>query len=63
MIIDDKGEKQDMDIDKVSWKHFEAALGDVHASTTKEMLERFKKLDQYLRRAVETEAATHAMFA
>ncbi|MHA1135438.1 MAG: CDC48 family AAA ATPase [Candidatus Thorarchaeota archaeon] len=54
--------REDMEIDIVSAKHFEAALKDVHASTTKEMLERFRKLDQILRRATETDPATASMY-
>ena len=54
--------RENMDIDKVSAKHFEDALKDVHASTTKEMLERFRKLDQHLRRSTEIDQAAHAMY-
>ncbi|MGY5880791.1 MAG: AAA family ATPase, partial [Candidatus Thorarchaeota archaeon] len=54
--------REDMEIDTVSAKHFEAALKDVHASTTKEMLERFRKLDQILRRATEVDPATASMY-
>jgi len=51
-----------METEKVSWKHFEAAIKDVHASTTKEMLERFKKLDQFLRRSIEAEPGAQSMY-
>jgi len=51
-----------MEIETVSAKHFDAALNDVHASTTKEMLERFRKLDQTLRRATEIDPAASAMY-
>jgi transitional endoplasmic reticulum ATPase len=54
--------RDDMETEKVSWKHFEAAIKDVHASTTKEMLERFKKLDQFLRRSIEAEPGAQSMY-
>jgi len=54
--------RDDMETKKVSWKHFEAAMKDVHASTTKEMLERFRKLDQVLRRSIEAEPGTQSMY-
>jgi len=54
--------REDMEIETVAAKHFDAALKDVHASTTKEMLERFRKLDQILRRATETDSATASMY-
>ena len=49
-------------VDFVTAKHFDAALKDVHASTTKEMLERFKKLDEQLRRATEADTAATSMY-
>lgn len=55
-------EEEGKTVDAVSAKHFDAALKDVHASTTKEMLERFKKLDQDLRRSTETDSAAAAMY-
>jgi transitional endoplasmic reticulum ATPase len=54
--------REDMDIEIVSARHFDAAMKDVHASTTKEMLERFKKLDEQLRRATETDPAAQSMY-
>jgi transitional endoplasmic reticulum ATPase len=54
--------RENMDIETVSAKHFESALKDVHASTTKEMLERFRKLDQILRRATEADPAAASMY-
>jgi transitional endoplasmic reticulum ATPase len=54
--------RDNMDTEIVSWKHFEAAIKDVHASTTKEMLERFRKLDQILRRSIEVEPGTQSMY-
>jgi transitional endoplasmic reticulum ATPase len=54
--------REDMEIEKVSAKHFESAIKDVHASTTKEMLERFRKLDQVLRRVSETDSAAASMY-
>ena len=54
--------REDMEIETVSAKHFDEALKDVHASTTKEMLERFRKLDQILRRATEADPATASMY-
>ncbi|MHA1864516.1 MAG: AAA family ATPase, partial [Candidatus Thorarchaeota archaeon] len=54
--------RDDMEIETVSAKHFDMALNDVHASTTKEMLERFRKLDQTLRRATEIDPAASAMY-
>ena len=50
------------EVEKISARHFEEALKDVHASTTKEMLERFRKLDQYLRRTTEIDQSAHAMY-
>jgi SpoVK/Ycf46/Vps4 family AAA+-type ATPase len=54
--------REDMEIEKVSSKHFDDAMKDVHASTTKEMLERFRKLDQILRRVSEADPATASMY-
>jgi transitional endoplasmic reticulum ATPase len=54
--------RENMETEKVSWKHFESALKDVHASTTKEMLERFRKLDQILRRSIEAEPGAQSMY-
>jgi transitional endoplasmic reticulum ATPase len=54
--------RDNMDTEIVSWKHFEEAIKDVHASTTKEMLERFRKLDQFLRRSIEAEPGTQSMY-
>lgn len=54
--------RENMEIEIVSGRHFDEALKDVHASTTKEMLERFRKLDQILRRATEADPATASMY-
>ena len=54
--------REDTNIEKVSWRHFEEAFKGVHSSVTKEMLERYSKLDQVLRRSMETDAATLAHY-
>ena len=54
--------REDTNIEKVSWRHFEEAFKGVHSSVTKEMLERYSKLDQVLRRSTETDAATLAHY-
>jgi SpoVK/Ycf46/Vps4 family AAA+-type ATPase len=54
--------RDNMDTEIVSWKHFESAIKDVHASTTKEMLERFRKLDQVLRRSIEVDSGAQSMY-
>ncbi len=54
--------REDMETEIVSWKHFEQAIESVHSSVTKEMLERYRKMDQTLRRTTEADSATHAMY-
>ncbi|MHA2351532.1 MAG: CDC48 family AAA ATPase [Candidatus Thorarchaeota archaeon] len=54
--------RDDMETEVVSWKHFEAAIESVHSSVTKEMLERYRKMDQTLRRTTEVDAAAHSMY-
>jgi len=54
--------RDDMDTEKVSWKHFEKAIESVHSSVTKEMLDRYRKMDQTLRRTTEVDVATHSMY-
>jgi transitional endoplasmic reticulum ATPase len=54
--------RESMDTEKVSWKHFEEAIESVHSSVTKEMLERYRKMDQTLRRTTEVDAAAHSMY-
>ncbi|MFW9792951.1 MAG: CDC48 family AAA ATPase [Candidatus Thorarchaeota archaeon] len=54
--------RENMDTEKVSWKHFEEAIESVHSSVTKEMLERYRQMDQTLRRTTEVDASTHAMY-
>ncbi|MFW9805417.1 MAG: CDC48 family AAA ATPase [Candidatus Thorarchaeota archaeon] len=51
------------DFKGVTWENFEDAVAAVHSSVTKEMLERYRKMDQTLRRATEVDSATHSMFA
>jgi transitional endoplasmic reticulum ATPase len=50
------------DFKGVTWKNFEDAIAAVHSSVTKEMLERYRKMDQTLRRATEVDTATHSMY-
>jgi transitional endoplasmic reticulum ATPase len=54
--------RESMDTEKVAWKHFEEAIESVHSSVTKEMLERYRKMDQTLRRTTEVDTATHSMY-
>jgi transitional endoplasmic reticulum ATPase len=54
--------RENMDTKKVGWKHFEDAIESVHSSVTKEMLERYRKMDQTLRRTTEVDTATHSMY-
>jgi transitional endoplasmic reticulum ATPase len=54
--------RDDMETECVSWKHFEDAIGSVHSSVTKEMLERYRKMDMTLRRTTEVDSAAHAMY-
>ncbi|MCJ7817359.1 MAG: AAA family ATPase, partial [Candidatus Thorarchaeota archaeon] len=49
-------------VETVTAKHFEEALKEGHASTTKESLDRYRKLDQILRRATEADPATASMY-
>jgi transitional endoplasmic reticulum ATPase len=50
--------REDMDIEKVSWRHFEGALKMVHPSIKPDDLERFKKMDQEFKRAIVVEQST-----
>ena len=54
--------RESMETEKVAWKHFEQAIESVHSSVTKEMLERYRKMDQTLRRTTEVDAAAHSMY-
>ncbi|MHA2395519.1 MAG: hypothetical protein ACXAC0_02350, partial [Candidatus Thorarchaeota archaeon] len=54
--------RDDMETEVVSWRHFEDAIESVHSSVTKEMLERYRKMDQTLRRTTEVDAAAHSMY-
>ncbi len=54
--------REDMETEVVAWKHFEDAIESVHSSVTKEMLERYRKMDQTLRRTTEVDTAAHAMY-
>ncbi|MHA1882913.1 MAG: CDC48 family AAA ATPase [Candidatus Thorarchaeota archaeon] len=55
--------REDMNIEKVSWRHFEAALKTVHSSITPDDLERFKKMDQEFKRAIVVpESTTSTMY-
>ncbi len=54
--------RDDMETEVVSWKHFEEAIESVHSSVTKEMLERYRKMDQTLRRTSEVDSAAHSMY-
>ncbi|MFX1580337.1 MAG: AAA family ATPase, partial [Promethearchaeota archaeon] len=51
------------DFKGVTWENFEEAVAAVHSSVTKEMLDRYRKMDQTLRRTTEVDSATHSMFA
>jgi transitional endoplasmic reticulum ATPase len=55
--------RDNMETEVVTWKHFEEAVNSVHSSVTKEMLERYRKMDQTLRRATEVDSATHAIYS
>jgi transitional endoplasmic reticulum ATPase len=54
--------REDMKIERVYWRHFEQAFVGVHSSVTKEMLERYGKMDQVLRRTTETDPSVHSMY-
>ncbi|MFW9835230.1 MAG: CDC48 family AAA ATPase [Candidatus Thorarchaeota archaeon] len=51
------------DFKGVTWENFEEAVAAVHSSVTKEMLDRYRKMDQTLRRTTEVDSAAHSMFA
>ncbi len=55
--------RENMDTEKVAWKHFEEAIESVHASVTKEMLDRYRKMNQTLRRTTEAETAVRSMYS
>ncbi|MHA1653601.1 MAG: CDC48 family AAA ATPase [Candidatus Thorarchaeota archaeon] len=48
--------REDMDIEKVSWRHFEAALKAIHSSVSPQDLERYERMNEDLRKT--TMAAT-----
>ena len=50
------------DFEGVTWKNFEDAIESVHSSVTKEMLERYRKMDQTLRRTTEVGTAAQTMY-
>ncbi len=55
--------RENMDIEKVSWCHFEDALKTIHASVTPDDLEEFKKMEQGFKRALITKAkSTTSMY-
>ncbi|MFW9973939.1 MAG: CDC48 family AAA ATPase [Candidatus Thorarchaeota archaeon] len=54
--------RENMETEVVSWKNFEDAIESVHSSVTKEMLERYRKMDQTLRRTTEVDTAARAMY-
>ncbi|MHA2027099.1 MAG: CDC48 family AAA ATPase [Candidatus Thorarchaeota archaeon] len=54
--------RENMDTEKVGWKHFQDAIESVHSSVTKEMLERYRQMNQTLRRTTEVDTATHSMY-
>ncbi|MHA1906558.1 MAG: CDC48 family AAA ATPase [Candidatus Thorarchaeota archaeon] len=55
--------REDMEIETVHWRHFEAALKTIHASITPEDLERFKKLeDSFRKTTVIQRSPTHSMY-
>jgi transitional endoplasmic reticulum ATPase len=54
--------RENMENERVSWKHFEDAVSSVHSSVTKEMLDRYRKMDMTLRRATEVDEAARAMY-
>ncbi len=52
--------REDLDVEKVSMKHFEAAQKQLHPSVTAEMLEAYKKMNSELRKTdVESQKATY----
>jgi len=52
--------REDMDIENVSWRHFESALKNIHASVTNDDLERFKKMDIEFKRAIMTQTSSES---
>ena len=44
--------REDLDTENVSWRHFELAMQAIHASVTKEDLDRYEKMDKDLRRTI-----------
>ncbi|MHA1216605.1 MAG: AAA family ATPase, partial [Candidatus Thorarchaeota archaeon] len=42
--------REDMDIEKVSWRHFEAALKAIHSSVSPQDLERYERMNEDLRK-------------
>jgi transitional endoplasmic reticulum ATPase len=55
--------RENMDTEKVAWKHFEEAIESVHASVTKEMLDRYRKMNQTLRRTTEGDTVVRSMYS
>ena len=55
--------RENMDTEKVAWKHFEEAIESVHASVTKEMLDRYRKMNQTLRRTTEGDTVARSMYS
>ncbi len=52
--------REDLDVEKVSMKHFEAAQKQLHPSVTAEMIEAYKKMNSELRKTdVESQKATY----
>ena len=55
--------REDMEIANVHWRHFEAALKTIHASISPEDLERFKRMNEDLRKTtVIQRSPTHTMY-
>ncbi|MFW9907925.1 MAG: CDC48 family AAA ATPase [Candidatus Thorarchaeota archaeon] len=55
--------REDMEIERIGWRHFEAALKTINASITPEDLERFKKMNEDLRKtAIVQRSPTHTMY-
>ncbi|MHA2377721.1 MAG: CDC48 family AAA ATPase [Candidatus Thorarchaeota archaeon] len=50
--------REDLDAEVVSWRHFESALGTIHASVTSEDIERFEKIEREMRRSTQVMETT-----
>ena len=51
--------REDLEIEVVAWRHYEAAMKSIHASVTKRDLENYEKMNLELRRTIKRISATY----